>query len=212
MDQGVLENIKCRYKRDLLLRLLNQNETETIPEFTRSLNIKDAVLLAAKSWSEVEQSTISKSWNKLWPIDSGSEPAYEPTLSPTNTMINSLLTRMSIPREERVHWLTTDDEDLGYRDIDEDDIIELVQNEATRADMEEEQDSEAVPLLVSHGRACDAIETVLAYLEQQPDVPMVATVTLNGLLMKAARKRASPMMQTKISDFMNSPNPKACSP
>lgn len=59
MDQGVLENIKCRYKRDLLLRLLNQDETETIPEFTRTLNIKDAVLMAAKSWSEVEQSTIS---------------------------------------------------------------------------------------------------------------------------------------------------------
>lgn len=153
-----------------------------------------------------------KSWNKLWPIDSGSEPAHEPTLSPTNTMIDSLLTRLNIPCEGRVHWLTTDDEDLGYRDIDEDDIIELVQNEATGADMEEEQDDEAVPLLVSHGRACDAIETVLAYLEQQPDVPMIATVTLNGLLMKAARKRASSMMQTEISDFMSSPNPKACSP
>ena len=62
MDQGVLENMKRQYKRDLLLRLLNE-ETEglNIAEFTKTLNILDAVLMSAKSWRDVEESTIARS-------------------------------------------------------------------------------------------------------------------------------------------------------
>ena len=60
MDQGVLENIKRRYKRDLLLRLLNEeNEALNTAEFTKTLTILDAVLMSAKSWREVAESTIA---------------------------------------------------------------------------------------------------------------------------------------------------------
>ena len=63
MDQGVLENIKKCYKRDLLLRLLDEGDSDSnIAEFRKTLNIKDAVLITAKSWNEVEQQTIAKSW------------------------------------------------------------------------------------------------------------------------------------------------------
>ena len=45
MDQGILENIKRRYKRDLLLRLLDDEVgSMNIAEFSKTLNIKDAVL------------------------------------------------------------------------------------------------------------------------------------------------------------------------
>lgn len=66
MDQGVLENIKRLYKRDLLLRLLSEeNERLNIAEFTKMLNILDAVLMCTKSWKEVEEATIARSWRKL---------------------------------------------------------------------------------------------------------------------------------------------------
>ena len=40
MDQGILENIKCLYKRDLLLRLLQEeNESFNMATFTKTLNI-----------------------------------------------------------------------------------------------------------------------------------------------------------------------------
>ncbi len=68
MDQGVLETIKKRYKRDLLLRLLDEGDSDSnIADFRKKLNIKDAVLMAANSWSNVKQQTIAKSWKKLWP-------------------------------------------------------------------------------------------------------------------------------------------------
>ena len=65
MDQGVLETIKGHYKRDLLLRMLNEDETACIDVFSKRINILDAILMAAKSWEEVKESTITKSWSKL---------------------------------------------------------------------------------------------------------------------------------------------------
>ena len=71
MDQGILKNINKCYKRDLLLQLLDGDSNSNIAEFRKTLNIKDAVLMTAKSWNEVEQQTIAKSWKKLWPIVNG---------------------------------------------------------------------------------------------------------------------------------------------
>ena len=57
MDQGVLGNMKRRYKRDLLLRLLNkENEGLNIAEFYKTLTILDAVMMSDKSWREREMS------------------------------------------------------------------------------------------------------------------------------------------------------------
>ena len=33
-----------------------------IAEFIKTINIKDAVLMSARSWDEVKESTIAKSW------------------------------------------------------------------------------------------------------------------------------------------------------
>ena len=66
MDQCVSENMKRHYKRDLLLHLLSvEVGSMNITEFSKTLNIKDAVLMSAKSWNEVETGTIVKSWSKL---------------------------------------------------------------------------------------------------------------------------------------------------
>ena len=62
MDQGVLQNIKRHYKCDLLLCLLDDEaDSMNMADFSETLNIKDAVLMSAKSWDEVEAGTIIKS-------------------------------------------------------------------------------------------------------------------------------------------------------
>ena len=50
-------------------------------------------------------------------------------------------------------------------------------------------DHNVVTQTVSHSQACQALETVLVYLEQQPEIPMSITVLLNTLLTQTARKR-----------------------
>ena len=60
MDKGVLEALKRHYKRDLLLRYLNQEATGSrMEEFSKSLTITDAVLMSAKAWEEIKVETIA---------------------------------------------------------------------------------------------------------------------------------------------------------
>ena len=67
MDQGVLEALERHYKHDLLLRMLDEERVGSMntAEFIKTINIKDAVLMSARSWDEVKESTIAKSWKKL---------------------------------------------------------------------------------------------------------------------------------------------------
>ena len=101
MNQGVLENIKRRYKRDLLLRLLNDDEVGSINivEFSKTMNIKDAVLMSAKSWDEVEATTIVKSWSKL--LKSSDESDKNSKDGGDDVDVESLLNDMDVPSEER---------------------------------------------------------------------------------------------------------------
>ena len=68
LDQGVLEKVKRCYKRDLLLRMLNEEDSVsnsanvTVEDLSKTLNIKDAVFMSAKCWDEVGEITIVKSW------------------------------------------------------------------------------------------------------------------------------------------------------
>ena len=66
MDQGVIENIKHNYKKNLLKKLLlGSSEHDSFTEFAKSLTVKDAVFLSAKSWDEVSSLSLSRAWNKL---------------------------------------------------------------------------------------------------------------------------------------------------
>ena len=51
---------------------------------------------------------------------------------------------------------------------------------------------------------CKALETVLQYLEEQPEVSVSIIVLLNGLLMKTTARRAKALIQTKISGYFKS--------
>ena len=52
-------------------------------------------------------------------------------------------------------------------------------------------------------QACQELETVLAYYEQQPGVPVSTTVILSGPMMQAAKKKTSQMQQKQITNFFH---------
>ena len=57
-----------------------------IAEFSKSINIKDAVLLSAKCWGEIEPGTMAKSWNKL--LMSGSSQQEEEETPEVDTLLD----------------------------------------------------------------------------------------------------------------------------
>ena len=200
LDQGVLEKVKLCYKRDLLLRMLNEEDSASnstsVEDLSKTLNIKDAVFMSAKCWDEVGEITIAKSWNKLLSISTSTDEQQE---DPSED-IEILLDKHNIPTQEREEWIAADVNDPGYHEYTEDEIIKIAQDEVSGV-QEEEYEEEIDEPMVTHTQACEAAETLLKYLEQQPDIPISTTIFLNGLLMQAARKRASNLKQTKLDSY-----------
>ena len=123
MDQGVLQNIKRRYKCDLLLRLLDDEaDSMNMADFSKTLNIKDAVLMSAKSWDEVEAGTIIKSWSKLLKCQDVHVSDKDFKGAGDDVDVNSLLNDMDVPWTD---WLTADEGDPGYRKFSEEEIVSL---------------------------------------------------------------------------------------
>ena len=55
-------------------------------------------------------------------------------------------------------------------------------------------------------QACDALETVLEYLQQQHHVPGSTTMTINSLLIETNKKRYNSLKQTKLSNILANNN------
>ena len=153
MDQGVLKNIKRCYKRELLLRLLNdEHEGLNMVEFTKTLTILDAVLMSAKCWSEVEKCTISRSWNKLLYLKGA--PAKEKGKdTDTNIEIDTIMDELQVTPEEQSEWLTMEDNDPGYHEYSDEELVVHV----TGNNDEGEEQNDVVTQSWSHGQACQAL-------------------------------------------------------
>ena len=136
LDQGVLEVIKCCYKHDLLLRLLNEDAVGSmnIAKLSKTLNIKNPVVMSAISWNEMETVTIVKSWRKL--LKSPDAPDKDSDGAADGLDVNSLLNDMDIPFEERTDWLTAGEGDPGYHEFSGDEIVSIAREEIA----EEEED------------------------------------------------------------------------
>ncbi len=204
MDQGVLETIKRQYKRDLLLRMLH--DESTIDVFCKKINILDAILMAAKSWDEVCHSTICKSWKKLLPMETIAEEEPSSSEVEQSEIATADIQELCNDGEFsdcQTEWLTADSQDCGYHDYTEEEIIALATEQNEGNDNESEDEDDGVSHVVSHSQACDALETVLTYLQQQAHVPESTTVTINSLLIETNKKRYNNLKQTKLSKYFN---------
>ncbi len=166
------------------MRLLDHESLNMI-EFSKTLNIKDAVYMAARSWDKVDSSTIAKSWKKLLSSESSSTYLDE---SKECEEIHTILNDIQISAEERSNWLTADINDPGYCEYTEEEIVAIARGDNESQDIDEDEVNSG-PSKISHAAACSAMQTVLTYLEQQPSTSMAVVVTVNGLLIEASRKR-----------------------
>uniref|UniRef100_A0A7M4DWB0 DDE-1 domain-containing protein n=1 Tax=Crocodylus porosus TaxID=8502 RepID=A0A7M4DWB0_CROPO len=65
MDQVIIQNMKCYYRRDFLRQLMNQEGT--IQNFQCLYNIKDTIFNVPCAWNSVKSKTLRRAWRKLWP-------------------------------------------------------------------------------------------------------------------------------------------------
>ena len=66
MDQGVLYNLKRRYKRNSLEMILYETiDGQPYDQLAKNLNIKDCIYLVANAWEQIQCISLQKTWNKL---------------------------------------------------------------------------------------------------------------------------------------------------
>jgi len=71
MDQSVLENLKRRYRKELLKKLLLSDESSgdlsevSCFDFWKRLTIKDAMYMVSDAWNDITDANIRASWKKL---------------------------------------------------------------------------------------------------------------------------------------------------
>ncbi len=74
MDQGVIQSLKKRYKKELLQRLIIEDDLGTsIVDFLKGVNLKVVVDLLHLAWTEISKDTLRKSWRKILPITTSTD-------------------------------------------------------------------------------------------------------------------------------------------
>ena len=132
----------------------------------------------------MEESTIARSWSKLLSLTD----IPECEASDTSLQIDMVMDELHVPAEERSNWLTLDKNYPRYHEYTDDELVTPVREESEENEEEEDDSDNVVTQTISHSKARQALETVLVYLEQQPEIQMSTIVLLNTLLTQTARK------------------------
>ena len=148
-------------------------------------------MMSDKSWRERDESTIARSWSKLLSLPDVPESEGTDTSS---IEIDAIMDEPHVPTEERSDWLMLENNDKGYHEYTDE---EIVANVTKRIEEIDEEDDDVITQDVTHAQACEALETVLAYLEQQPDKPFGTNVIVNSLLNHTAMKRVHSLKQSR---------------
>ena len=212
MDQGVLENLKRRYKRALLEKLLLSMEDGTPEVFVKSLNIKDCVYMCASAWNDIREESLARSFNKL--LTDKSSPENQPSSasatedSSTESLCSSaddeqivdMGSQLNLSAQEVQEWLDSD-KNLTEELTDEEIVQLSKQDSQGDTSDDEEEDIQEQPLLISHTVAAEAFELIISYMEQQPETPSVQLMLLNNLKSAAVDKAFNSKKQSHITDF-----------
>lgn len=207
MDQGVLENLKKKYRRKLLSSVLNSDEN--LVQKLKEVDMVDVIRWIAASWDELLPITIVKSWKKILDHKASNKFEGEETECDERTADDSELLELlrRIPEcEDAVpqdvdEWMDQDD-NFEYGDND---ILELVtgkMNEEEEGVSDEEAENESSEI-ITHTAAFQIFEQALQYVTQEADECTAADVIL---LRKwrdfAAKKRITSAKQMSIDAFL----------
>ena len=198
--------MKRRYEKCLLRHLILEERTLelSIPKILKLVTIRDAVYWAAQSWDDATPERLSAGWNKLLPLSDCSLEAVDSTSSPNNELgeFTDLFLEMGSSEidenwQQPQEWLDEDD-DPGYQLLDDEEIISEVL--ATNTDVEE--DTTDPRPCVSPAQPCEALETVLEWLESQEDTQIEHLLLVKKWRNRAAEKRVQTTKQGSLLYFI----------
>ena len=171
-------------------------------QFAKNLNIKDCIYSVANAWEQIQSISLQKAWNKLLEAQASS---IDESRNQEPICINSRPdSELEIERfMETFHdhgfmvtegvadeWLEGDDNDVGYQELSDDEIIS---EELGHADIESEESSEndentPPQHLVSSKDALEALDICMRWMEQQEETTPQQVMLFQKLKNDAAKK------------------------
>ncbi|KAJ4426024.1 hypothetical protein ANN_27651 [Periplaneta americana] len=83
LDQGVLKDLKCKYRKKLTRHLMGNENNVSVLDKLKTVTLKDVILWIAESWEDVESDLITKSWrNILVNVESKNSKQTGPVANP----------------------------------------------------------------------------------------------------------------------------------
>lgn len=131
MDQNVIQNIKVKYKKKLLLQVFAQQELEsecTVSDILKKTTMKDAVFSVAESWHQLNTNLIKKSWSPLWPqlnVEEHTDDDFEPE----NDIPLAVFVNRGFSEAEINDFLLSNDDLNETEPLTDDEIIRQVTQE-----------------------------------------------------------------------------------
>lgn len=125
MDQNVIASLKVRYRKHLRDQIVRDDTNDLhVSEFIKKFQLKDALYLLEKSWSEVTQKSLAAAWRPIleqtdpeWLFEEG--PAIgdgEPAAAGMEEQYD----------RETLDWFKMDENDPGFDIQNEQDIEEAI--------------------------------------------------------------------------------------
>ena len=168
--------------------------------------------LIAACWDEVTATTLRTSWRKVISIeDVDSRSVDEPPFSddtPSHTELCEAL-QLIVPEGDESDisdWLHTDENDKGYAQLTNQEIVESVLDSAAQESEDVNLDSDdnvftvSEPCPVSHSEAVASLDKSLVWLQDQVECNTYNLSLLQSLWEIAARKRFNGLRQSVITD------------
>lgn len=125
MDQGVIEQTKKIYKKNMLRLLLMGTLKQT--EFLKQLTILDCCNMIAEAWNNVSINNLRKAWKNLLPIENATDSTSSDNCDNFNRFFNQVSNEICT-QDELDLWFNTDAKNEGWKLQTIDDIINDLQN------------------------------------------------------------------------------------
>lgn len=230
LDQGIIATLKCNYRHELLMKLVN--ERTTISECLKTINVKEVIYLAGKAWDRVTAKCIEACWNRgLGTAFSGFEGFDADDLASAEQRLVEFnefegfdaddlasaeqrleeYIRSNVSEPERVleiepsevnEWIQTENDCNTYGTLSDSEIIDgvLNKNQCGTEPDDDEDDDIETGMPPSAKEALEGLEIGLRWLETQ-DVDTIRVLHLRNIVDFAKSKKASALKQKSVLDY-----------
>lgn len=177
-DQGIIRNLKCLYRNEFMLQMINSNSEPVT--FQRQFTIKDAIKCVSIAWDSVKTRTLIAGWQTLSPIkikqllgkpiqseasNSQLEITELETLSATVNRAPSIFNLNKLDDHDLEEWAEKDVAETQSASSSNSETIECI----AHIEVSEENSTQSeCDDKISWAEAEKSMETFLTFMEQTP--------------------------------------------